>query len=55
MYQHLPVQNIPGFVFGHGLTAVVRKDGLGQEAKREEEGEEDRQGVSKTTSVQVSE
>lgn len=29
-------------------------DGLGQEAKSGEEGEEDRQGVSKNTSVQVS-
>lgn len=25
MYQHLSVQNISSFVFGHGLTAVVRK------------------------------
>lgn len=25
VYQHLSVQNISSFVFGHGLTAVVRK------------------------------
>lgn len=63
VYQHLSIQNISGFVFGHELTAVVRKKlpllwpvALGcywQEAEREEEEEKekDMQGSSRTTSA----
>ena len=62
VYQHLSVQNISSFVFGHGLTAVVRKKPLAwlaalgcywQETEREEEEEKEKgtQGSSRTTSI----
>lgn len=62
VYQYLSVQNISSFIFGHGLTAVVRKKTLvwlaalgcyWQESEREEEEEKekDTQDSSRTTSV----
>lgn len=65
MYQHLSVQNISSFVFGHGLTAVVRKKNnpnlawpvasgcywRESEREEEEEKEKDTQCSSSTTSV----